>query len=85
MAQELEKVFPNSVFEDDNGYLKIRWDEMFFASINAIKELDKKITALIDRATNVETQIAQLEKENSTLKLEVANLAARIEKLKQNR
>ena len=58
---------------------------MFFASINAIKELDKKITALIDRATNVETQIAQLEKENSTLKLEVANLAARVEKLKQNR
>lgn len=85
LAQELEKVFPNSVFEDDNGYLKIRWDEMFFASINAIKELDKKITALIDRATNVETQIAQLEKENSTLKLEVANLAARVEKLKQNR
>lgn len=82
MAQELQKVFPNSVFVGDNGYLKIRWDEMFFASINAIKELDNKIVNLIKRTTDVETQIAQLEKENSNLKMEVANLTTRVEKLK---
>lgn len=82
MAQELQKVFPNAVVVGDNGYLKIRWDEMFFASINAIKELDAKIVNLIKRTTDVETQIAQLEKENSNLKMEVANLTTRVEKLK---
>ena len=82
MAQDLAKVFPTAVFKDANGYLKIRWDEMFFASINAIKQLDKKIVSLIDRTTKVEVQIAQLEKENTSLKTQVASLTARVEKLK---
>lgn len=82
MAQDLIKVFPTAVSKDANGYYKIRWDEMFYASINAIKQLDKKIIALIDRTTKVESQIAQLEKENITLKTQVSNLSARVEKLK---
>lgn len=82
IAQDLRKIFPNSVTKDENGYLSIRWDEMFYASINAIKELDKKIIALAKRATTVESQIAQLEDENNSLKLQVENLSARIEKLK---
>ena len=80
IAQDLRKIFPNSVTKDENGYLNIRWDEMFYASINAIKELDKKIIALAKRATTVESQIAQLEDENNSLKLQVENLSARIEK-----
>lgn len=82
IAQELQKVFPNSVVKGDDGYLRISWDEMFYASINGIKELDRKIIALVKRTTNVETQIAQLEKENISLKTQVENLSTRIEKLK---
>ena len=82
IAQELRKVFPNAVFQDDNGYLKIRWDEMFYATINAIKELDKKIVALAKRTIKVETQITQLEKENVELKSQVESLTARVNKLK---
>lgn len=82
MAQDLLEVFPNSVMKDNSGYYKIRWDEMFFASINAIKELDKKIVALVKRATKVETQIAKLEKENLLLKNEVEKLSLRVKKLK---
>lgn len=82
MAQDLQKVFPNSVFEGPDGYLRIRWDEMFFASINAIKELDRKIVSLVNRATKVETQIARLEQENISLKTQVDALSVRIEKLK---
>lgn len=82
MAQDLQKVFPNSVFEGPDGYLRIRWDEMFFASINAIKELDRKIVSLINRATKVETQIARLEQENISLKTQVDALSVRVEKLK---
>lgn len=82
MAQDLQKVFPNSVFEGPDGYLRIRWDEMFFASINAIKEIDKKIVNLVNRATKVETQIAKLEQENVELKAQVNALNSRVEKLK---
>lgn len=82
MAQDLQKVFPNSVFEGPDGYLRIRWDEMFFASINAIKELDRKIVSLVNRATKVETQIAKLEQENISLKTQVDALSVRAEKLK---
>lgn len=82
MAQDLQKVFPNSVFEGPDGYLRIRWDEMFFASINAIKELDRKIVSLVNRATKVETQIAKLEQENISLKSQVDALSVRVEKLK---
>lgn len=82
VAQELQKVFPNAVTTGKDGYLRIRWDEMFYASINAIKELDRRITSLIDRATNVEVQIAQLENENSDLHSKIDELSLRIEKLK---
>lgn len=82
IAQDLQKVFPNSVFEGPDGYLRIRWDEMFFASINAIKELDRKIVSLVNRATKVETQIARLEQENISLKTQVDALSVRVEKIK---
>lgn len=82
MAQDLQKVFPNSVFEGPDGYLRIRWDEMFFASINAIKELDRKIVSLVNRATKVESQLAKLEQENISLKTQVDALSVRVEKLK---
>ena len=55
---------------------------MFFASINAIKELDRKIVSLVNRATKVETQIARLEQENISLKTQVDALSVRVEKLK---
>lgn len=82
MAQDLLKVFPNSVFKDNNGYLRIKWDEMFFATINAIKELDRKIIALVKRTTTVETQISKLEKENLLLKSQVDSLTSRVNRLK---
>ncbi len=82
MAQDLQKVFPHSVFKNEDGYLRIKWDEMFYAAINAIKELDKKIVALVNRTTKVETQISKLEKENILLKSQVNNLTTRINKLK---
>lgn len=82
IAQELKQIFPDSVTKDENGYLQIRWDEMFYAAINAIKELDKKIIAVSKKVTKVETQISKLEQENVSLKNQVEKLSARIEKLK---
>jgi len=82
MAQDLQKIFPNSVFKDDKGYLRIKWDEMFYAAINAVKELDNKITILFNRFTKTETQISKLEKENLLLKTQVDTLTKRVNQLK---
>ena len=82
IAQQLQKVFPNSVVEGDDGYLRIKWDEMFYAVINAIKTLDRKVIALAERITKVDNQISQLEKENIELKNQVDKISERIQKLK---
>lgn len=82
IAQELREVFPTAVVTDEKGYLKIRWEEMFYAVVNAVKELDKKIVALVKRTTKVESQISKLEQENTTLKAQVDNLRERVNKLK---
>ena len=78
IAQDLQKVFPNSVFEGRDGYLRIKRDEIFYACINAIKELhamiqdviakiaglDEKIRILEDRNKINEEKIIALEKQN---------------------
>ncbi len=82
IAQELQKVFPTAVFKDDDGYLKIRWDEMFYAVINSIKELNSKVANLTKRALTLENKIQKLEKKNAELKSQVTLLKTRVEKLK---
>lgn len=47
MAQDLQKVFPNAVSKGNDGYLVIRWDDMFCATINSIKQLDKIVHRLV--------------------------------------
>lgn len=99
MAQDLQKVFPDAVVTADTGYLKIRWDEMFFAVINAVKELNTKIIALTDKlqvvTTDVETLKSTVEKQQliideqdkviTTQKTELENLSARVEKLEKRK
>ncbi len=68
MAQDLQQVFPDAVSENEEGYLYIRKDEMFFASLNAIKDLfnhltgnTEKIKALEERNAMLETQVKELQ------------------------
>ena len=67
MAQDLQKIFPNAVKKGADGFLTIRMEDMFYAVINAIKELDARVTAL--------------EKENKLLKEQNKALDARLKAL----
>ena len=74
MAQDLQKVFPNSVFKGDDGFFRIKMDEMFYAIINAIKELDAKVTYLMDREKKInelQNQVNTLEKRLTALEKKV--------------
>ena len=64
IAQDLQKVFPNAVKKGADGFLTIRMEDMFYAVINAIKELDSRMTAL--------------EKENKELKARLDILEAKV-------
>ena len=90
MAQDLEKVFPNAVTKGDDGYLRIRQEDMFYAVINAVKQLDKIIEALIAevkvdlaKIVKIDKQVTKLEKENKLLKEKNIKLEKRIEKLEK--
>ena len=64
MAQDLEKVFPDAVTKGEDGYLRIRFEDMFYAVINAVKELDNKITEILENITQINSTD---EKQNETI------------------
>ena len=61
IAQDLQKVFPNAVQKGKDGFLTIRMEDMFYAVINAIKELDAKYQAQEKRINELEKRIEKLE------------------------
>ena len=95
IAQELQKVFPNAVTKDENGYLQIRHEDMVFTMINALKELDAKIKQIaLQLADNIKTvasdsekirdltiRVNSQDKEIKALKKEVAELRKIVNKL----
>ena len=70
MAQDLEKIFPKAVFKGEDGFLRIRMEDMFYALVNAVKELDKKIDLLAQK----QKKIDELEKTVDKLEKRLAEL-----------
>ena len=66
IAQDLQKVFPNAVQKGKDGFLTIRMEDMFYAVINAIKELDAKYQAQEKRINDLEKRIEKLEAKKIT-------------------
>ena len=83
IAQDLQKVFPNSVHQSEDGYLHIRWDEMFYAMINAIKTLDKKVVQIASDITGMESDVKQLKSSHSKIQKQIASLNERGTKLER--
>ncbi len=61
MAQDLQKVFPHSVEKQKNGYLMIRHEDMFFAMINSIKQLDKMVQDIISDVKSLALCVQKIE------------------------
>ena len=95
IAQELQKIFPNAVTKDENGYLQIRHEDMFYTMINALKELDARIKQIAEQlADNIKVvtsdsakikdltlRVNQQDKEIKALKKEIAELKKAISRL----
>ena len=84
VAQELKKIFPQAVFEDKSTkekYLLIRKEDMFYAMVNAIKELDttlqnlvKQVKDITVKIANYDTKIKALENSNEDFKTKLQNI-----------
>lgn len=83
MAQDLQKVFKNSVKLGHDGYLHIRWDEMFYAAINSVKQMNNKIDKLATDISNIETDIKDLNSSHKNLKKKIAVLNSRAARLER--
>ena len=79
IAQDLQKIFPNAVTKGEDGFLRIRMEEMFYALVNAVKELDEKIEKLQNQeVATLKNRVAQLEKENKAFEKRLAELEKKI-------
>ena len=62
MAQDLQKVFPDAVTKGEDGYLRIRLEDMFYAVINAVKELDVKVSQIVADVTSISSKVDEQQK-----------------------
>ncbi|MCM1338563.1 MAG: tail fiber domain-containing protein [Muribaculaceae bacterium] len=78
MAQDLKRVFPNAVTKDENGYYQIRWDEMLYAVINSVKDLNSRIEKLASNIGDYKSRVAALKKDNQELNAKLDKLEAEL-------
>ncbi|MBQ6516940.1 tail fiber domain-containing protein [bacterium] len=85
VAQELIKIFPNAVSKDNEGYYTIRQEDIFYAMVNAIKELNKKISDIIvslknpsEKSVALTNKVSELETQIKQQKSDIRNLKRRI-------
>ena len=65
MAQDLQKIFPNAVTKGEDGYLRIRMEDMFYAVVNAVKELDNKLTAIAEQLKTIADDMSILKNKDA--------------------
>ena len=83
IAQQLQKIFPNSVTKGDDGYLRIRTEEIFYAMVNSIKELCAKLQDLTAKVVGLDKRITELETQNKMLLEQNKAFEKRLEKLEK--
>ena len=85
MAQDLQKVFPDAVTKGEDGYLRIRMEDMFYAVINAVKELDTKITEIVENVTSLSKKVDEQEKTIAEQQKLIEDLEQRLAQVEKNR
>jgi hypothetical protein len=61
-AQDVQKVFPESVGVDDDGYLNFNMHAILVAYLNAIKEQQQQIDKLKEQNNTLQQRLEKLEK-----------------------
>ena len=86
MAQELQQIYPNLVYENDNGTLSINYTELIPVLIQGVKELNAKVeqqNAIISKLTTA-NEDAQQAKSFSNETTSVESLTQGLVSMEQN-
>jgi len=83
IAQDLQTYFPNSVSEDKDSYLSIRWDEMFFATVNSVKSLDKIVQNLTNDTDSLDKDTNVIANEQKSVQKRIDAINKRLNKLEK--
>lgn len=75
LAQDVQKIFPNCVATDANGYLSLNMHDILIASVNALKELDTKNSQLTIENEALKAKLKQHDEQ-------IAAILAKLEKRK---
>ena len=78
IAQDLQKIFPDAVKKGVDGFLSIRFEDMFYAMINAIKELDAKYMAQEQQIKELDAKYKAQEQKINELEKCIKQLEAKI-------
>ena len=78
IAQDLMKVFPKAVKLNGDGFYITRTEDILYALVNAVKELDTKITALFKKDSEKDLKIKALEAKNKELEIRIQKLEAKL-------
>ena len=78
IAQDLQKIFPDAVKKGAEGFLTIRMDDMFYAMVNAIKELDARLTALEKENSELKQAVQKMQQDNAKQEARLKALEAKI-------
>ena len=60
-AQELQKLYPELVEADDNGFLQVSYEKLSIIALSAIDALYQQVTVLNNNNSKLEERIKQLE------------------------
>lgn len=69
IAQELGAVFPELVYQDENGYYNVRYQELSIYTLKSVQELSSMVDALMElngRVDTLEDKVAVLEANTGT-------------------
>src|SRR5574344_523548 len=83
IAQDLQKVFPQAISKDSKGFLLIRTEDIFYAMVNSIKELDTKISKINSNIKNITLKQKLTEKKIKILSKKYERLNNQLYALKQ--
>lgn len=87
LADEVEKVFPSAVFEDENGIKKVAYLQLIAPIVNALKEIDerlKKLEEVIQMSVDlnsIDEKVRSLEGTSRAVPIDMKSLDDRINAL----
>ncbi|WP_409479479.1 tail fiber domain-containing protein [Pseudobdellovibrio sp. HCB154] len=85
LAQEVKKQIPEAVKEDKEGFLSLNTTPIFWAMVNAIKEIYYNINGIKEENAQLKVQAAEQARKIQSLEAENAAIKERLDRLEKSR